>query len=86
MAHNVLGWRRFCGCDKGTRSVPATVKMWWSKIPQRAESPTGVLRNPSRRKAAKRQPFVRRSTVLYPITSSYFLPYFTKTCHNNFIF
>jgi hypothetical protein len=20
--------RRFCGCDKGTRSVPATAKMW----------------------------------------------------------
>jgi hypothetical protein len=20
--------RRFCGCDKGTRSIPATAKMW----------------------------------------------------------
>jgi len=48
ISHNVLGWRRFCGCDKGMRSIPATVKMWWSKMPQRAESPTGILRNPSR--------------------------------------
>jgi len=28
MAHNVLGIRRFYGCDKGMRSIPATVKMW----------------------------------------------------------
>ena len=54
MSHSVKGWRRFCGCDKGTRSVPATAKMWRSKTPQRADSPTGVLRSPSRRKAAKR--------------------------------
>jgi hypothetical protein len=29
MSHNVPGCMRcFCGCDKGTRSVPATAKMW----------------------------------------------------------
>ncbi|MDR0473920.1 MAG: ribonuclease P protein subunit [Treponema sp.] len=31
-----IGIRRFCGCDKGTRSVPATGKMRRRKNPQRA--------------------------------------------------
>jgi hypothetical protein len=54
LAHNVLGWRRFANPNKGLRSKTVAGKMWWSKTPQRAESPTGVLRNPSRRKAVKR--------------------------------
>ena len=31
MSYNVTGNWRFGGCDKGMRSIPATVKMWWSK-------------------------------------------------------
>jgi hypothetical protein len=54
MAYNGLGWRRFASPYKGLRRKTRAGKMWWSKTPQRAESPTGVLRNPSRRKAAKR--------------------------------
>jgi hypothetical protein len=38
LAPNVQGIRRFCGCNKGMRSIPATVKMWWSKTPQRAQA------------------------------------------------
>jgi hypothetical protein len=30
--------RRFCGCDKGTRCVPATAKMWQRKTAQRAQA------------------------------------------------
>jgi len=63
--YNVLGWRRFCSCDKGMRSIPATAKMWWSKMPQRAVSPTGVLRNPNRPKGGERQPFVKRWFCLF---------------------
>ena len=37
IASNVLGIRRFCSCDKGNRRFPATAKMWWSKMPQRAK-------------------------------------------------
>jgi hypothetical protein len=48
MSHNVLGWRRFYSPNKGLRSKTRAAKMWWSKMPQRAESPTGVLRNPNR--------------------------------------
>jgi len=36
MSHNVLDIRRFGGCDKGMRSIPATDKMWWNKNTQRA--------------------------------------------------
>ena len=50
MSHNVLDIRRFGGCDKGMRSVPATAKMWWSKTPQSDENPIAVLRNPNRRR------------------------------------
>ena len=66
MAYNVLGWRRFAGPDKGLRSKARAGKMWWSKTPQRAYRPAGVLRNPSRLLAAKRQPIVMRSlAILY---------------------
>jgi len=47
---------RFCGCDKETRSVSATAKMWWSE----AWEPLGDLaeRNPSRQ---------RRRSVYNPV-------------------
>ena len=48
MAYNVQGWRRFASPNKGLRSKTRAGKMWWSKIPQRRETPTGVLRNPNR--------------------------------------
>jgi hypothetical protein len=35
IAYNVKAIRRFYGCDKGTRSVPATTKMWRKKNAQR---------------------------------------------------
>jgi len=38
--------RRFCGCDKGTRSVPLSQKCGGVKH-HKGRSPTGVLRNPT---------------------------------------
>jgi hypothetical protein len=37
ISHNVKGLRRFCGCDKGMRSIPVTAKMWRKKNAQRAQ-------------------------------------------------
>ena len=40
--------RRFCGCDKGMRSIPATAKMWWSEAWERSDL---AERNPRRSSA-----------------------------------
>ena len=46
--------RRFCGCYKGTRSVPATAKLWRRKNLQRALAQLGffVARAADRRRSA----------------------------------
>jgi len=51
---NVQGWRRFASPNKGfAKQRPGLAKCGGAKH-QKGRSPTGVLRNPSRRKATKR--------------------------------
>ena len=71
------GIRRFCGCDKGTRSVPATAKMWWRKNPPRALARLGffVARAAVRRRSVYRvlcdvKPSIQ---LIHTITILYFL-------------
>jgi len=58
--------RRFCGCDKGTHSVPATAKMWRSKNAQRAQARLHfyVARAADRRRSAY-SPVIRSVPLLY---------------------
>jgi hypothetical protein len=54
IAYNVPGWRRFASPDKGfAKQRPGLAKCGGAKT-HKGRSPTGFLRNPSRRKAAKR--------------------------------
>ena len=58
-------WRFFV-CDEETaKRFLANKKMCCSKTPQRRVVPTGVLRKPSRRKAAKLLPLVKRSICFF---------------------
>ena len=66
LSHNVPGWRRFASPNKGLRSKTRAGKMWWSKTPQRANSPTGVLRNPNRPNRA-----VSANRLLYAVSDSF---------------
>ena len=48
-------------------------KMWRSKIPQRGEAPTGILRSPSRRRRRSvYQPVMRCAHCFVPILHIYF--------------
>jgi hypothetical protein len=74
IAHNVLGKRRFCCCDKGTRSVPATAKMWWSKTPQRALARLGFYgtRAAERRRSVYRLLCEVRILMRYALKRAFF--------------
>jgi hypothetical protein len=63
MAHNVLGKRRFCCCDKGKTKFFQQQQKCGGKKYHKGRSPTGFFCSPSRRKAAMRLPIVMRRTV-----------------------
>ena len=54
--------------------------MWWSETAQRHEVPTAILRNPSRRKAAKQLPYVKRRVC---VPNAPLLPGFIDDLYHN---
>jgi len=74
MSHNVLGWRRFAGPDKGLRSKTGAGKMWWSNTVQRALARTRFCgtRAAERRRSANRLLCAVPSTTSYPTTSDFY--------------
>ena len=69
---NVLDNWRFCCYDKGTRSVPATAKMWRNKTPQRRLRRLGFSGARGARSAAKLLSFVEFAKRVIFSTLHYF--------------